>query len=380
LFSGVGAKARTAVTSQYPGLSKENAGKYYERNEVKRLMEPATVAGKTYNKSADVVKDAKRRGIDLGKVAADNKVYASEHIVDGKWDTKDVADALADEAMGGGPNILRPALKEAEPSVQKVALADVRNRILTKIGEIKPAVLSPEQKLAFAKKIAREYSADSITGSRFKDGYTLTDLYDSKLQTSSKLYKEPKMGGVQSISDTLIGKQKRIESEVFKELLEKNAPPELDIPAYNQAQEEKFILSSYLKTLDGNKAPLSLFQRAIRRSSQLAGATVGAQVAGPFGMFSGFQFGGMVSDTFAKASNPVKVAFLKSIGKTEPEIYQIMRDYVTGAEAAKLLRPKLNAPDIIYQGPTQGGQPYTPNRLFGTTPVVETKTIFPNKK
>ena len=83
-----------------------------------------------------------------------------------------------------------------------------------------------------------------------------------------------------------------------------------------------------------------------------------------------------MADAFGNASNPVKIAYLKSIGKTEPEIYQIMKDFVSKSELDKILRAKLPAPTTIFQGPTQGGKPFTPNSTgFKTTPAVETKRV-----
>lgn len=393
IFKGAGQKVAGAVQTQYPGATKENIAKHYEKVEVDRLMEPAKTAGKTYNKSAEVLKDSERRGIDLKKVAADNKVYASEHIKDGKFDTTGVADALSSEAMSGGPEILRPALAAAEPGVARVPISEVRQGILERISKVPDTKLSPKQKLAFAKKVAEEYADNSVTAARYKDGYSLTNLYDSKLQTSSSIYKAPKGGGVQSISDSLIGQQKQIESQVFDDLLRKRAPPEIGLDKYFKAQEGRFALANYLRTLDGNKAPQTLFQRGIRRAAQLGGATTGASVAGPFGMFSGYQFGGIVADTFASASNPVKVAFLKSIGKSEPEIYQIMREFTTDANIAKELRKglsgpsKTSAPDLMKQQNKQGavemGFPFretTAGEKFVNTTNQNTKRLFNTKQ
>lgn len=406
LFSGAGSAVKGAVQSQYPGMTAENAAKHYENIEIKRLMEPATAPGKTFNKSADVYKDAQKRGIDLSKTAADNKVYASEHITDGKFDTKDVADALANETMSGGPEILRPALAAAEPGVPRVHVSEIRSEIMNRLKKVPDAKLSPEQKLKFAKNIAKEYGVGSVTDASHPDGYSLTNLYDSKLQTGSNLYKGPKNGGVQSIADNLTSQQKQIESQVFDSLLRKNAPPELGLDKYFKAQEGRFALANYLRTLDGNKAPQTLFQRGVRRAAQLGGATTGATVAGPFGMFSGYQFGGIVADTFANASNPVKVAFLKSIGKTEPEIYAIMKEFTSDAEAAALSRQGLPAPggrnaspdlqrmqnaqgavEMGYpQRPTTAGDRFNNNinqnskRLFNTKalPAPKPRIITPN--
>lgn len=376
LFKGTGTAVKSAVQGQYPGLTKDNLAKHYENVEVDRLLEPTKTPGATFRNAAEVANDAKKRGIDLKKLAADNKIYASDHITEGKFATQDTVNALRDEAMSGGKEILRPALQAAEPGVQKVPMSEIRAEIMSRLNEVPDAKLSPEQKLKFARNIAKEYADNSIAAASHPGGYSLTNLYDSKLQTGSNLYKSPKTGGVQSISDSLTAQQKQIESQVFGDLLKKSAPTELGLDKYFKAQEGRFMLADYLESLNTRKAPQTLFQRGVRKAAQLGGATTGASVAGPFGMFSGYQFGGIVADTFANASNPVKVAYLKSIGKSEPEIYQIMKDFVKKSELDKLLRPKLEASTTIFQGPTQGGKPYTPNKAgFTTTPVVETKKV-----
>ncbi len=350
IFTGTKNAVKGAVSSQYPNF-KSNAAKRYENIETDRLIEPAKTPGSTYKKAAETLKDAERRGIDLKKVAANNKVYAEDHISEGKYVTQEAADALNNEAMNGGKEILRPALAEAEPGVARIPTYKIREKMIREVSKSSDASLSTEQKKKFVKNIIKEYGDDSVTAARYRDGYSLTNLYDSKLQTSSGLYKSPKGGGVQTISDSLTSKQKKIESKVFADLLKENAPKELGLDKYFKAQEEKFILADYLESLNGKKAIQSLFQRAVRKTAQLAGATTGANVAGPFGMFSGYQFGGIVADTFASASNPVKVAFLKSIGKSEPEIYQIMREFTTDAKIARELRKALPENKTIFSGP-----------------------------
>ncbi len=390
LFTGAGKTLKGAVQGQYPALTSENAAKHYQDIEVNRLFDPATASGKTFNKAADVFNDSTKKGIDLKKIAADNKIYASEHITGGKFDTKEIADALSSETMSGGPQILRPALAAAEPGVARVPVSEVRNEILSRLGNVPDAKLSPDQKLTFAKNIMKEYGDDSVMSATHPDGLSLTNLYDSKLQTGSSLYKSPETGGVQNISDNLTSQQKQIESQVFDNLLRKNAPKELGLDQYFKAQEGRFQLANYLKTLDGNKAPETLFQRGVKRAAQLGGATTGATVAGPFGMFSGYQFGGLVADTFASASNPVKMAFLESIGKTPPEIYAVMKQYTSEAEARALSRQALPAPgggtaspDLQRQQNAQGavemGFPYrktTPSEIFNNNTAQNSKKVL----
>lgn len=374
IFKGAGNTVADVAKSQYPNATKENIAKHYEDVEVDRLFEPTKKTDATYRNASAVVKDAERRGIDLKQIARDNKVYASDLVDEGKFSTQEAVDALRDETISKGHEVLRPALKAAEPGVPKVPVSEVRDEILRRIASIPDAKLSPAQKVSFAKKVAQEYGEGSAMSARYKDGLSLTNLYDSKLQTTSKLYKAPKGGGVQSIADSLTAQQKQIESQALDAILRKTAPPEIGLDDYFKAQEGRFQLAQYLESLNTKKAPQTLFQRGLKRAAQLGGATTGANIGGPFGMFSGYQFGGIMADTFAKAPNPVKVAYLKSIGKTEPEIYTIMKDFVSDAEAKSLSRVKLNAPDTIYVPPTQQGKPYTPNKAgFTTTPVVETK-------
>lgn len=361
---------KETVAGQYPN-TQEKIAKHFEKVETDRMMPDK---GGVYNKSRDVVADAKRRGVDIQQKLKDNKVYADEHIVDGKYDTKATAEALEDEAKNGGAEFIRPALREADMGVKRTNIADVRNQILNEIDNIKD--LTPLDKAKMRNNVTMEYSDVSPEAAMYRNGYGLEDLYNSKLQRTSGLYKTPKSGGVPTISDKLTSKQKEIEARVFDKILRKNTPKEVGLDAYFKAQEEKFVLANYLRTIHGGKAPLSVPQRMFRKVSQLGGGTLGFKTFGPMGMFNGYQFGGLMSDTFMSIPNPVKISYLKSIGKTTPEIYQIMKEFVSDAEAKRLLTPLLGKPKTIFVGPTQNGQPYTPNQMVGTTPVVETKRIF----
>ena len=390
LFTGAKDKITEGVSSQYPDFKKKGQN-YYENVEVDRLMAPSKEAGKAFNKSSDLLKQAEKRGVDVRKTLANNKIYASEHITDGKFDTEEIADALANEAKNGGAEFLRPALAEAQGGVQRIPLEEIRVRMLRRLGNTPDSVLSPEQKKVYASHINEEYAPGSITAMKYKDGYDLTNLYDSKLQTSSKLYKEPKNGGQVSIADSQTAQRKKVESDVFDELLRENVPKEMGLDEYFKAQEAKFITANYLRTLDGKKAPQSLFQRGTKKASQLIGATAGADVAGPFGMFSGYQFGGIAADTFATMPNPVKIAFLKSIGKTDPEIYQVMKEYTGGAEAARLKRALLGEGSEVDRNwqpfknergaiPMKGEErPLTEGEVFNNN-ITQNQRLFNNTK
>lgn len=345
IFSG----AKSAIKSQYPDADR-NITKHFEDIEINRMMPDKKGV---YNKSREVVAEAQRKGVDIKQKLKDNKVYAEEHVINGKYNTKATAEALANEAKNGGSEFIRPALRAADPGVPRTNISEVRNQMISEINKQPSSVLSAEQKKDFILRIAKEYGDDSAEALMYKNGYGLEDLYNSKLQRTSGLYKTPKSGGTTTISDKLTSKQKEIEARIFDRILRNKSPKELKIDDYFKAQEDKFVLANYLKTIHNTKAPQTRTQRIFRKVTQLTGGTLGYRTFGPMGMFNGYQFGGIMADTFASIPNPVKVSYLRSIGKQVPEIYNIMTEFVSKEEAARLIRPLLNPGskvDAAWQG------------------------------
>lgn len=398
LFTG----GMDVVKSQYPALKTENIAQHYQDNEINRMMEPTTKGGTRYKVSTEIVKDAERRGIDVAKKMADNKIYASDNITDGVYDTKDTAQALLDETKSHGNEIIRPALREAQAGVPTRSIQEVRGKIIDKIYA--DGSLTPAQKAKFIRKVNIEYGDFSPEAKTFKNGYNLEDLYNSKLKRVSGVYKTPKGGGVSTISDALTIQQKKIEAEVFNSILKDATPKEVGLDPYFKAQEENFVLSNYLNSLNGKRAPVSLFQRATRRAGQLAGGVLGFKAAGPIGIFSGYQFGGMMNDTFASLPNPLKVKYLLTIPKKTPAIFDLIKQYTAEEAALRGMRPRLgagtltdrnlqkvrNASGAIEMGPpaetpanTMGNNITQNSRsLFNTKqlPSPEPRTILPNNQ
>jgi len=332
-------KAKNLFKGQYPDAGK-GATTYFENLEVNKLMSPSNPKGGSgyTKKAAEVNADASRRGINIKNELKKNKIYASEHIdSDGKFRFNETADALGNEAMTGGADFLRPALREAAPGVERVSIQEARQEMINRIMKEPASSISPEQKKVMIKRILNEYGDNSVTASMYKNGYNLEDLYNTKLQTTGQLYKKNKIG-VQTIADTLTMKQKEIESKVFADLLKKKAPKSLGLEQYFKENEAKFITANYLRTLEGKKAPKSLFQRGLQQASKLSGGIIGLNAVGPFGFLSGYQFGGLASNTFINMSNPVKAAYLRSIKIPPSEARNIMRMFVSDAKADRLLR------------------------------------------
>ncbi len=369
LFTGAKEKLGNAIVDQYPGLSKENMQARFRRIDESNFARPTTENKAAYKKATEIFDKAKGEGTDLGKVAVDNGI-THDSLIDGKtYNTIDTAENLRQDAMKTSHDLLRPALLAAEPGIQKVPIAEVRTRLLAEVDKIPKTQITDAERALMKKNIGKEYGDTSAAAKAHPDGYTLTDLHDAKIVTSGNAKYKP--NGTNA--DNFAARSSKTQSDTFRTLLEEKAPAELDIKSFNKELQKKFELADYLDALHTKKVPTNLVSNAIDFAGKILGAKVGASVGGGLGGVAGYHLGGVLFDSFERLPNPLKGYYLRSIEKTQPEIFKAFQHYVGDQEAARLMRLQLPAGKTIFVGPTQAGQPYTPNPLFGTTPVVETK-------
>lgn len=371
LFKGAGSKAKEVISSQYPGMSKENLQKRYSTIEQENFAKPTTENAPAYRKATDIYNNAKSQGTDLSKSAVDNGITHDKLIEGGKYSTVDTADSVRSDAMKTSHDLMRPALAAAEPGVQRVPISQVRESMIQEINNIPKTQVTDAERATMKARVMKEYGDTSAAAVAHPEGYSLTDLHDNKISTGSNGKYRPNG----TMSDNLRANQSRQESSAFRKLLEEKAPAELKIKEFNKAIQEKFQLADYLEALHGKKVPMGIAQKAVDLFGKVAGATIGSKLGGGLGGVAGYHLGGVLFDSFERLPNPLKAYYLKSIEKTQPEIFNAFKKYLGDQETLRLLRPQLTAPTTIFKGPTQNDLPYTPNRLFGTTPVVETKRI-----
>jgi hypothetical protein len=348
LFTGGTGKIGSLISSQYPGLSKKNITNRFEKIEREALLKPTKEVNATYSKAKDVFKTAKNKGIDLGKVATDNKIYAKDLVQDGKFNTADAAEALRNETMNKGPDLLRPALKEAQPGVQMVPITDIRNSLISDIRSLSKSKITDIERENLIKRVMKDFGPGSAAEQAHPNGYSLEDLLDNKIAAGSNV-KRGTWGQALSFDDTLTNAYNKQQSSVFKKLLEKTAPDEIGVPAFNRKLEERFTLADYLDELNTKKAPTTLFQGAMRTGAKVSGAALGGSTGNVFGAFGGYHAGGMAMDSFLNASNPVKTAYLKQVQATEPEIFNAIKEYIGEKQAEVILRGK--TPSMLLSAP-----------------------------
>lgn len=340
LFAGTGTKLKEFVGSQYPGLKKENLQKRFTRIDEENLAKPTTLPETKYKKATEIYKNAQEQGTDLSKVASKNGIR-HDSLIEGKnYNTLDTAESLRDDAMKTSHDLIRPALKAAEPGVERVPIDRLRDTLISRVEKLPASRITDAERALMKQRIAETYGKGSPADIAHPNGYSLTDLHDNKIVTSMNGKHKPNG----SASDNFSARQSRAESDVFKELLEEYAPPELDIKTFNKAIQEKFQLADYIAELHTKKVPMGITARAIDLFGKVAGASAGAQVGGGLGGVAGYHLGGVLFDAFENLSNPLKARYLNQIAKETPEIFKAFQEYLGKAEVEKLMRLKLPAP------------------------------------
>ncbi len=379
------------VASQYPNATKESITQNWETNEVKRFTDPIRGKDPKYSNARKIINDSNLSVDDIESTFKDSKAYAAEN-TDGKvYQTRDKADEMTAATMGNGPSVLRPALREAEGSVKRVTMDELRNRIEDIVNSQKFSDFSPQQKADAARAMIREYGVGSPTDNVFgKNGYSLEDLYDAQLNANKTVYSQSGKTGITSIADSATAAQKKLEAEVFKSFLVERAPKELGIENYFKEQQKRFVAANVLRALDGRPIPKSLWQKTARAATRSAGAILGAELGGPFGAITGFNMGAVIDDEFMKATNPVKIAWLRDLKKPSAEAYDVMKDYISKKQFDRLWMktPSLNAASNVDIGVSKVsneygaipmGQSYTSGSKFAND-IEQNARILGNTK
>lgn len=371
LFKGTGSKFKDVISSQYPGLSKESLTNRYVNVEKGNFAKPTETPSASYRKATEIFNNAKEQGTDLADIAVKNGIRHDSLIEGGKYNTLDTADSLRADAMKTSRDLIRPALAAAEPGVERVPIKTIREEMISKIDSLPPTQITDAERELMKRRIATEYGDQSAAARAHPNGFSLTDLHDNSIAMNLK--GKYKVNGTSS--DEFKAKTAREAGATFRKLLEEKAPPELEVGKFKAELQKKFQLADYLESLNTKKVPMGIVQKAVDLFGKVAGASVGAQVGGGLGGVAGYHLGGVLFDAFEHLPNPVKARYLSQIAKETPEVFKAFQDYLGKQEVERLMRKQLPAPTTIFKGPTQNEMPYTPNRLFGTTPVVETKRI-----
>lgn len=353
-FKKGGTAVQDLAKQQFPGLSPTN---HYLNINKKDIIQPTVVNKAAYNKATDIFNDAKAKGIDLGEVANNRGIQHDQLIDGGRYSTEDAADALRKNNFKVSQEVIRPAIQAAEPGVPLVPIETVRNAMISKIKSIPASQIADEERSSILKQVEKRYADGSAADKAHPNGYSLTDLHDSRIAAAGNGKFKPG----QPASDALKAQRSREEGRVFDKIFNDTAPDSLGIKPAKKELEKNFILADYLESLDTKKVPEGVTKKAVRLFGRATAATLGGKIGGFPGAILGSQYGDMLFSSFEALPNPIKTSVLNKFfsEKTTNPAFDALHKYLGDEATARLLRKAL---------PPGSGKPFELKQTYYVTP------------
>ena len=320
----------------------------YQQQEVDKL----TKFGKTPNaqdtKPMGIMNEAKARGVNIDQTLKNNNTHALDYVDEkGQLATAGAGEEYMNKARQSG-ELFDSALASSKGGARQEPLQNVLDEIH---AEINAKVSDPVERAKMRDAATAEYNHSEVKKDYGEYGYSPLDLRTSIKNADEYVYRKPNAEGQTVVLDSLTAARKKIERDVFKRLLIKNAPKGVPVEDFLKSSEALFRTGDYLKSINGKNPILSNFQKALNVALQTTLAAGGFAAGGGVGLGGiaagngGRQLAGPIFDTLSRMSNPEKVAMLKKLGATEPEVYAVLRKYTAGREAeAASTENKLPAP------------------------------------
>ena len=334
----------------------------YIKAEAKAWQVPPKEKSAKYDAAKVIQERANAKGIDMQKELVYNQDLAKVNSTKGKLDTSALANRYRTKAADIGKVDITPAIKEVDYAVKHEPISNIFDEARSSVKNN----LTPTDELAVLNYLNKQEKALS---NKFKTG-TLkpSDIYSyKKIYSGSAGYKKGFAG------DAIAEQGNTILDKVLKDKLVKiGNETGLPIGDLFKLQEKNYLIADYVKSLDNTKIPLTGIQKARKTGLKLTGAFLGNKAGGLFGAAAGYNAANAIDEVLGNFPNPIKKSILESIQNETPEAQKKLIDFLKMNANTKTNMRALPAPTTIYQGPTQGGKPYTPNSTgFKTNPIVE---------
>ena len=349
-FSAVlGAGAKTANTIQKVRNPQTHL------NVIKKTWEvPEKAKSVKFDKAKEIKTRAEKKGFDVTQDLAEKKIILKDNIVDNKYNTGDLA-AKTRADVGKGSAYLDEATKLADPKILREPSQDLYTKAIKNVDQ------TNIEGAAIARYLKKEASLQ-------KETFGFNDIYNKKKYYGSKSHWKMGMPG-----DGIAEKANAQLNKVFKEkLLEQGKKAGVNVEDFLKMQEDQYEVADYLDALDGARIVKTSGQK-IRGGILKAGGAIFGAKGGLYGSVAGYHGGGMIDKLLDNFPTPIRNGMLKDYQQATPQAQKQMIESIKKmVDEIKTIK-KLPSPTTIYQGPTQGGKPYTPNATgFKTNPVVET--------
>lgn len=279
---------------------------------------------------------------DIPKFLAEQRINPSTHIEDGRFVTKDSAQALRDTAGKISSDTLRPSLQMADYTTPKTAISELETNAIAQAKETKGITAGNMEQIIG--KIKQEASS---LQKKFPDGISLTDMQDNKITYA-------KNGGYSPVNDPLVNNTataNRSFSSAMQKMVETKAPKDVPVEDFNKYLSKYYKSADYLDSLHTKKAPVTLGQQISRGIAKFGGAAIGGHFGGGVvSEFAGYQIGKAIEHALENLSNPARESFLRNLKVTNPEAFTKVEQYLGKEKANQAIRALLPKPSMIPMG------------------------------
>lgn len=270
--------------------------------------------GADYVKSGGVLTKEGKFGKDSTKFLGELGYSPKDFVVDGKFQTNDIADELSSSAIKDFDNTLTDMLSEAQFGKSTVDLTLLETKAINGVDSI--ARTTEGQKQSIIKNIKSEFSA---LRKKYPNGITLPDLNVQKGNYWSNTRFDATKPFQSDVNYVIGSTMKNAIQDTAKD-----AP----VKELNALLGNYYAAAKFLRSINNRVPKMTVGQKIGSTITKAAGTAVGGAIGGVPGGVSGFLFGKSLAGIIDNASNPVKGYVLRNLEKSNPEAYKQAVQYI----------------------------------------------------
>ena len=302
------------------GAGKEKIVSGLEDKYTKQAAQDWQKSGSDYIRSGKVLSKESFARKDSPTFLGQLGYSPKDFIVDGKFQTEDIANQLSTQGVKDFEDTLTNTLQEAQYGKSPASTQKIEDAAVRKVASIKNT--TPLQKEQIIGNIRQEFEALRRT---YGDSIVLPELNVLKGTYWSNTRFDA-LKPFQSDVNYLIGSSMKdaIETE------SKSAP----VRELNSLLGDYYASAKFLRSLNGRVPKMSTAQKLSASAVKAVATGVGATVGGVPGAISGLMVGKTLTGAMGNISNPVKTMILKNLEKNNPAVYEDALKYI-GEQSVK---------------------------------------------
>lgn len=321
----------TTAAIKAPFTKVADALSNHEIARVKDEWEAPTKAS-GFSASKDIYAHAESQGHDISETLTNDRLNPAEHVEGegsaSRFDTQEAADNIRKDAATMSNQMLRPALKAADAAITKTPVNDILREARANIDNNPKITLEDKESM----KGTINNSVRPALEKAHPDGMGLADAHDEKITRDLNSKYSP----TGDIATNMKATTNKAVADALRSTIERNAPKDIDVKAFNHELQRQFQAADYLESLDGKKVPIT----TMAKLRKWAGKIVGLGIISHFGGSEilkdiiGYNVGGLLETMAERLPNPVRSMYLRNLEVENPKAFAAVSDYLkkTGQE------------------------------------------------